>query len=234
VRQALQYAIDKKGLIQALLKGYGQVATGPIAPLQSFYYNSHVKQYPYNPALALKLLARAGYKKGAGGKLYKGGQPLTIEFTAGQYGYLVPASELIQHYWQKLGITVTLKVLEWNTYIREVVVGRKYKASFGWWIAPFDPDVYPYFSCSTAKVGDNLSDYCNRKLDSIMNQGRAVVKPAARRKVYNRMQEMMAVQQPLLFLFYPLRFDAMTRNLHAPAVDYNIALDHMSSWWVAK
>lgn len=234
VRQALQYAIDKKGLIQALLKGYGQVASGPIAPLQKYYYDPNVKQYPYNPTLALKLLAQAGYKKGAGGKLYRGGKPFTIAFTAGQYGYLVPASELIQHYWQKLGITVSLKVLEWNTYISQVVVGRRYQASFGWWIAPFDPDVYPYFSCSTAKVGDNMSDYCNPALDRIMNQGRAVVQPAARKKVYDRMQALMAEQQPLLFLFYPLRFDAMAHNLHVPAVDYNIAVDHVSNWWVAK
>lgn len=234
VRQALQYAIDKKGLIQALLKGYGQVATGPIAPLQTYYYDSHVQQYPYNPGRALKLLKQAGYKKGAGGKLYKDGKPFTIAFTAGQYGYLVPASELIQHYWQKLGITVTLKVLEWNTYISQVVVGRHYQASFGWWIAPFDPDVYPYYSCSTAKVGDNMSDYCNHTMDAIMNQGRAAVKPAARKKIYDRMQVMMARQQPLLFLFYPIRFDAMTNNLHVPAVDYNIAVDQVSSWWVAK
>jgi hypothetical protein len=38
----------------------------------------------------------------------------------------------------------------------------------------------------------------------------------------------------LLFLFYPLRFDAMTKNLHVPAVDYNIAVDHMSDWYVSK
>ena len=77
--------------------------------------------------------------------------PFTIDFTAGQYGYLVPASELIQQYWQKIGITVPLKVLEWNTYIQQVVVKRDYAASFAWWIAPFDPDVYPYFSCSSGR-----------------------------------------------------------------------------------
>jgi peptide/nickel transport system substrate-binding protein len=234
MRQALDYAIDKKAIIQGILKGYGQVSAGPIAPLQKFYYNPNVQQYAYNPQKALQLLAQLGYKKGAGGKLYKNGKPLTIPLTLGQYGYLVQLGELAQHYWQKIGITVPLKVIEWNTFIQKVVVNRQYVASDGWWIAPFDPDVYPYYSCSTAKVGDNLSDYCNPQLDRLMNQGRLVVQPAARKQVYNKMQTLMANQLPLLFLFYPIRFDAMTSNLHVPAVDYNIALNHMEDWWVQK
>ena len=99
VRQALSLAIDKKGLIAAVLKGNGQVATGPISPLQKYYYDAHVAQYPYDPAKAVSLLQQAGYFKHSDGKLYdKSGHPFTIDFTAGQEGYLVPASELIQQY----------------------------------------------------------------------------------------------------------------------------------------
>ncbi len=233
VRQALDDAIDKNGLIQALLKGNGQVATGPIAPLQQAYYNPHVAHYPYNPQRALQLLAQAGYTKGRDGKLAKNGHPLTITLTAGQYGYLVPASELIQRYWQQLGVTVNLHTIEWNAYIQQVVVKRDYEASFVWWIAPFDPDVYPYYSCSNAFVGDNISNYCNPQLDSLMTQGRAVVAPAQRKRVYDRMQSLMAVQLPLLYMFYPQRFAAMSRTLHVPAVDYDIAIDNMADWTVS-
>ena len=231
VRQALSMAIDKQGLIAAILKGNGQEATGPISPLQKYYFNANVAHYPYSPQKAVALLEQAGYTRHADGKLYdKGGKPFTIDFTAGQYGYLVPASELIQQYWQKIGITVPLKVLEWNTYIQQVVVKRDYVASFAWWIAPFDPDVYPYFSCSSVGVGENISNYCNPQLDALMNQGRKVTTQAARRAVYTRMQELMATQLPLLFLFYPERFTAMSSNLHVPAVDYDIAIDNIADW----
>lgn len=234
VRQALEYAIDKKAIIQAILKGNGQVSVGAIAPLQKYYYNPRVQQYTYNPSKALKLLARAGITKGAGGKLYWNGAPWTIDFTAGQYGYLVQLAELVQHYWQQLGITVNLKVIEWNSFIQQVVVKRQYSATDGWWIAPFDPDVYPYYACSTAQVGNNLSDYCNRTLDKLMVQGRVAVKPTARKKVYDQVQALMARQLPLLYLFFPIRFDAMSSALHVPAVDYNIAVDHVSDWYVSK
>jgi peptide/nickel transport system substrate-binding protein len=231
VRQALSLAIDKKGLIAAVLKGNGQVATGPISPLQKYYYDANVAQYPYDPQKAVALLEQAGYSKHSDGKLYdKSGKPFTINFTAGQYGYLVPASELIQQYWQKIGVTVPFKVLEWNTYIQQVVVKRSYQATFAWWIAPFDPDVYPYFACSAAMVGENISNYCNPALDTLMTQGRKVTDPAARKAVYNKMQQLMATELPLLFLFYPERFTAMSANLHVPAVDYDIAIDNIADW----
>lgn len=230
VRQALRYAIDARGMIQALLKGNGQEATGPIAPLQKLYYDPHVQRYPYSPAKAVQLFKAAGYTRGADGKLVKGGHPLTITLLAGQYGYLVPASELIQQYWQKVGVTVKLKTIEWNAYIQQAVVNRKYEASFSWWIAPYDPDVYPYYACSTAHVGDNFSNYCNRQVDALMNAGRRAVEPAQRKAAYDQMQVLMAKELPLLYLFYPERFHAMEKNLHVPAVDYNIAIVNIADW----
>lgn len=234
VREALEYAIDKKGMIQALLKGYGRVATGPIAPLQKAYYDAHVERYPYNPRKALKLLESAGYKKGSDGTLTKNGRPFTIDFTAGQIRFLVPASELIQRYWQALGIKVNLKVLDWNTYISTVVVKRQYQASFAWWSTPPAPDMFSYYSCEAAKGGYDLSGYCNRALDKAMNQGRAAVKLASEKKAYAKVQVMLAKQLPLLYLFYPYTFNVFDKKLHAPRAGYGFAIDHISNWYVSK
>jgi peptide/nickel transport system substrate-binding protein len=234
VRQALEYAIDKKGMIQALLKGEGLVATGPIAPLQKAFYDPHVQQYPYDPTKAVQLLQQAGYQKGSDGTLTKDGKPFTIDFTAGQIRFLVPASELIQADWQKIGIKVNLKVLDWNTYIQQVVVQRSYQASFAWWSTPPDPDAAAYYACSAAKAGFNISAYCNPKLDSIMNAGRKATKTSDRKKAYDQMQVFMAQQLPLLYLFYPYSFNVMQKNLHSPSTGYAFAIDHISDWYVAK
>jgi peptide/nickel transport system substrate-binding protein len=234
VREALSYAINKKGMIQALLQGYGKVATGPIAPLQKAFYDPKVQQYPYDPAKALKLLQAAGYKKASDGSLTKNGQPFTIDFTAGQIRFLVPASELIQRYWQALGIKVNLKVLDWNTYISTVVVKRDYQASFAWWSTPPSPDMFSYYSCAAAKGGFNLSGYCNPALDKAMNQGRSAVKLAQQKKAYSKVQDMLAKQLPLLYLFYPDSFNVMVKKLHAPHTGYAFAVDHISDWYVTK
>jgi peptide/nickel transport system substrate-binding protein len=234
VRQALDYAIDKKAMINAMLSGYGKVAGGPIAPLQKAFYNSKVQQYPYSVSKALSLLAAAGYKKDASGKLMKDGQQLSIDFTAGQIRFLVPASELIQRYWEALGIQVNLKVLDWNTYIQTVVVNRDYQASFAWWSTPPAPDMYSYFSCSAAKGGYNLSGYCNPALDKAMDKGRAATQAKQEAAAYDKVQTMLAKSVPLMFLFYPDSFNVMDTKLHAPHAGYGFAIDHISDWYVSK
>ena len=77
VRQAIAYAADKKALIDGVLLGLGQEATGPYKP-GTWAYNPNVRKYPHDPARAKALLAEAGWKE-KDGVLVKDGQP--FEFT---------------------------------------------------------------------------------------------------------------------------------------------------------
>jgi peptide/nickel transport system substrate-binding protein len=63
VRQALNYAIDAQGAIDALLGG-ATVRPSQPAPRMAFGYNPDLKPYPYDPAKAKQLLAEAGYPNG--------------------------------------------------------------------------------------------------------------------------------------------------------------------------
>jgi peptide/nickel transport system substrate-binding protein len=69
VRQAINYAVNKEALINALFKGLAVPASQ--LPLQSsLAYNNSLKAYPYDPARAKQLLSEAGYPDGF--KLPKG------------------------------------------------------------------------------------------------------------------------------------------------------------------
>lgn len=234
VRQALEYAINRPAIIQGLLRGYGTVSNGPIAPIQKTFYDPKVASYPYDPAKAVALLKQAGYTKGAHGKLFKDGKPLTIYLPVGQYGYLVPAAELVQQYWQKIGVTVDLKVLEWNTFISQVIVKHEFGGTIGWWISPLDPDMYPYYSCASAATGYNFQGTCNAALDKVMLAGRETSNQARRIALYDKAQELLAQGQYLNYLWYPQMVDASASNLHVPSVNINIALDNINLWYVTR
>jgi len=73
VRLALNYAVDKEAIAKNLFKGYA-IATGQLSVPDSPGWNEDIKPVPYDPAMAKKLLADAGYPNGF--KL-----PTGIEFT---------------------------------------------------------------------------------------------------------------------------------------------------------
>ncbi|MBL8628854.1 MAG: ABC transporter substrate-binding protein [Rhodospirillaceae bacterium] len=63
VRRALNYAVNKQEIVDTLLAGKAAVAS-QTAPINSFGYDPSIPAYPYDPALAKKLLAEAGYANG--------------------------------------------------------------------------------------------------------------------------------------------------------------------------
>ena len=70
VRQAVCHAINREGIVKALLKGQAQLLQGPIGPGQYAYNPDHKPVYDYNPEKSKKLLAEAGYGKGVDVDLY--------------------------------------------------------------------------------------------------------------------------------------------------------------------
>ncbi|TPW74036.1 ABC transporter substrate-binding protein [Schumannella soli] len=64
VRQAINYALDRKALVKSLQVGYGTATAQPFGPASGAYDKSLDDAYPYDPAKAKKLLAEAGYADG--------------------------------------------------------------------------------------------------------------------------------------------------------------------------
>ncbi|MCP5265125.1 MAG: ABC transporter substrate-binding protein [Burkholderiaceae bacterium] len=63
VREAIAHAIDREGIVKALVKGESVVVHSACFPSQ-FGCTQDVKRYKYDPALAKKLMAEAGYPDG--------------------------------------------------------------------------------------------------------------------------------------------------------------------------
>src|SRR5207244_3180692 len=74
VRQALNMAIDKAGLVKEVYAGTARVEQGMLSP-GTFAYDPNVKFYNYDPEGAKKLLAEAAYANG-----------LKLKYDTFQYG----------------------------------------------------------------------------------------------------------------------------------------------------
>jgi peptide/nickel transport system substrate-binding protein len=102
VRQALNYAVDKQLIIDEIYGGRAVALPGALSPYNNFA-NQSLEPYPYDPDMALSLLAEAGWTDSNGdGTLDKGGQPLS--FTIDTLESWRPLAEAVAAMFRAIGV----------------------------------------------------------------------------------------------------------------------------------
>ena len=205
VRQAISHMINREEIIQGVLLGLGQVATGPYKP-GTWAQNDRVKKYPYDPQRARELLAEAGWKDTNGdGILDKDGQPFSFEIITNQGNDVrSKCAEIIQRRLAEVGIIVKIRVIEWAAFVNDFINKRKFDATLLGWTIPLDPDIYDvWHSSKTAPEELNFVSYKNKEVDELLEKGRSTFNQEARKKCYDRIQEILAEEQPYAFLYAP-------------------------------
>lgn len=204
VRRALTHAINKQSIVDGLLYGKGIAAEGPYKP-DSYWYNKNTKGPEYNIEKAKALLAEAGFKDTDNdGILEYNGKKFTIELMTNLNNDVRgKIAELVQQSWAQIGIDVQIKVLEWATMLGELNKSNFQAVILGW-STVLDPDQYDIWA--TARCGGNGQNYIcysNEEVDRLLIEGRKVFDIAERRLYYDKVQEILADEQPYTFLYFP-------------------------------
>lgn len=236
IRQAMLHAIDRENIIDTVLQGYGTVADAGVAPALQEYYTDDVAHFEYNPEKAKQLLAEAGWEDTDGdGIIEKDGKPFTINFEIGIQGDLEPIAQLIQQYLNQVGFDVKLETMEWNSMIEKVVINRDYEMSLNWWRYPTDPDLLSYIHSSTAGTGNNIPGYKNEEMDRLLEEGARTSDIEERKQIYTEAQQLMAEEQPYLFLWYPQEAQVQIEQLKGvPDLAFGDALHYINEWYLEQ
>ena len=216
VRQAFAHAINKQELIEGVRLGLGREATGPYKP-GSWVYNANVKRYPYDLARARKLLAETGWREKDGdGLLVKDGKPFTFTLMTNQGNdERKKIAELIQASLRELGVGVDIRILEWASFIKEYVKKRRFEAIVLGWGIGLDPDQYEIWHSSKTGPDDlNHISYANPEADEMLERGRSSCFENERKKYYDRLQEILAEDLPLVFLYFPDALPVVANRVH--------------------
>ncbi len=197
VRQAINYAIDKKALVENVLQGTAEVAAGPTPPAFAWAYNEQLQPYPHDVERAKQLIKEAGAE----------GAEVTFYVTEGGSGMLdpVPMGAAIQADLAQIGLTVAIETYEWNTFLGKVNPGLEGKADMAEmaWMTN-DPDTLPYLALRTDawpdKGGFNSGYYSNPEVDKLLEAARSSTGQAERAKLYREMQEIVYDDAPWAFI----------------------------------
>jgi peptide/nickel transport system substrate-binding protein len=237
VRQAFAHAINKQGLIDGVVMGLARDATGPLRP-GSWAYTDKVKRYPYDPAKAKQLLAAAGWtdKKGDGILRNKDGQPFTFTIRTNQGNdERKKITEIIQERLKDIGVQTDIQTIEWAAFLKEYIKQRRFEAIVLGWGTGIDPDQYSVWHSSQAGPDQlNHISYANAEVDALLEKGRTSCQQKDRVATYHRIQEILAEEQPLIFLYFKDVLPAVSSRVRGvkpePAgIGYNFI-----DWFVPK
>jgi peptide/nickel transport system substrate-binding protein len=191
IRQAINYAIDKKSLVNDLLAGQGKPLLGQVLMPGVFGFNPDLTPYPYDPARAKKLLAEAGVAQGL---------TLTLNTPVGRYIADREIAIAVAGQLSKVGIHVNVVPKEWGLYIKELRSNRLGDMFLIGWSNYGDAGyVLPHFT-SRSSFGVYRS---NPKLDALVQKARVEIDPVARAHIYKEATELMREAAPAAFLVQP-------------------------------
>ena len=190
VRQALDMAINRKAIIDAVYQGQGQEASNPF-PASLWSYNKSLKNAPYDVAKAKALLAKAGYPNGFEMNLWA----MPVQRPYNPNAKLM--AEMIQADWAKIGVKAKIVTYEWGEYLKRMKNGEHDAGLIGWTGDYASPDNFlgVLLTCE-AVGGSNYARYCNKDFDSLVLKARTTSDVKERTKLYMKAQEIFKRDLP--------------------------------------
>jgi ABC-type transport system substrate-binding protein len=216
VRQALNYATDKAGIVKSVFAGTG--ATLSKAPTLSpgVFGFADMREpgkdtiFPFDLAKARGLLKDAGYEDRNGDGFVEDAQGKTLSLKlygrkAGTGDYEI--AQLIKTFLEKLGIKTELIVLESATFSAALSVGpkdAKYDlAILSWTIPTADPDepmMYMTHTKAWKPAGANRMFFSNPETDRLAELAHTESDPAKRANIVRQWMAELLKLAPVIYL----------------------------------
>lgn len=174
VRQAISYAIDREGIVKALVRGKSSVVNAACFPSQ-FGCTSDVPKYTYDPAKAKALLAEAGYPDG-----------FTIDF----YAYRDrDYAEAMAGFLGQVGIKTNFNYLKYAA-LRDKIRAKEVPMAFMTWGSYSINDVSAITSNFFTHGKDDLA--LDPEVKDLLVKGDTTVDPAVRKEAYGKALKIIA------------------------------------------
>ena len=232
VRQALMIAIDRQALIDTVRQGYGVVHNSHFDHVVPFYQQDKLGGYDYDPERAGQILDELGIADTDGdGFRDVNGEPWVVNlltFTRGFRNYFDYA-QVVQAYWQDIGIQVNLETRDLATMVGEIYQERKWDKPFdvltsGWATIGPEPNSYANFYMTTEELGPNIENYENPEVNALFEQARTTSDFGERMAIYEQIESILWEELPTLPLYRETRPAVVSSsfNIEAAILDDSI------------
>jgi peptide/nickel transport system substrate-binding protein len=227
VRQALEEALDKQGIVNEALHSYGSVLNSPIPPgvlgsakpaivLPTGGNTAHGSSTTsFSTDAAIATLKKAGWSVASSTGIWtknipKSGttpaskQEVSFKLATANEPELVTTANLVAEQWRAIGIDVDVQVYPISDFNNTVLRPRNYDAILFGEVVSRSGDLFAFWHSSQRNdPGLNLSLYANSKADALLSKARTSSSKEERDDLYSQFIEIVQKDRPAIFLYSP-------------------------------
>jgi ABC-type transport system substrate-binding protein len=213
VRQAINYAVDRRTIVRNLIAGRGELAAGVIPSSLPGSDKTRIG-YQFDTLRARQLLREAGYPKGIDVELWTSTTPIYVRI-----------AETLQAYLAISGIRAKIVQRE-SAAARAAARNGQADLFVKDWYADY-PDaenfLYPLLHSANKGVGGNVSFYANPQFDSLVTLARREQDETKRNALYKQADELALRDAPMVYLWFYSELSAIQPWIHGfvPPVIFN-------------
>lgn len=204
VRQAFNYAVNKKAIVDNILLGSGRVPTGMAGRGVWGTLEIEGGYYPYNPGKAAVLMREAGFEK-TDGVWHRGGEPLVFRLLVPEGRYLKDrvVGEYAAQRLEEFGVKVELEVGPWSI-VANNSRARLIAKEIDGWLSGFSllHPVVNWASSFHSSNKDRLeTGYDNPEFDRLVDQAAVTFDEEKQLELYHAAQVILIEDAPVMMLY---------------------------------
>ena len=220
VRKALNHAVNVDEIIQKVLGGKAVPTPTGDNPM-AFGHDPRIKPYAYDPALAKKLLAEAGYPSGF---------DITLNTYTGSIVSVEQVAQAVMGYLANVGVRVKLHhFADVGQYLATFRAGKLDGITMASWgyNSVFDSDALYYIHFHK---GEPYTYNSTPEMDRLLDDARATVDPAKRKEIYSKFQHYVVDHAYWVPMYAQYTIEGVSNKLNYQASSDEIMRLYQATW----
>ncbi len=234
VRQALEYAINRKGIVDSVLDGHGKVVN-TVFSLENWANpgDDGINNYGYDPEKAKSLLKEAGFEQ-KDGVFYKDGKPLefSLKYSTGNKPR-EQAAVLMQQNLKDIGINLNIESMEYASLTQQLK-DKNFELYLMGWTNDIDPDIKTSWYSNPVGIFGGYESFSDQNLDKLIDAGRSDFDQNKRKETYKEFAKAFNETVPGILLYSPNTGAAYNQKLKNYKPIPNYEFSNAQNWYLEQ
>jgi len=220
-RRAVSQGIQRADLCRVVYRGHATPALGPVAPSNKLWFKQGLTPEVFDPAAAAKLLASDGFRLEKGTLRDRSGHSVEFSIVTNSGSKTRERmAAMIQEDLGKLGIKVNIVTLDFPSLIERMTRTLNYEACLLGFVN-VDPDPSELMNILLSSASNHPWNPSEKtpetaweaEIDRLMLAQAATADYPTRKKNFDRVQEILREQEPVIYLLHPNSLSAVSKQV---------------------